>query len=348
MTTAETEATRAYRRDRELLDSQDHAGQLAGWNQSYDQISRGAFRSRLVEIEFDNFHIFQEELSQAVFQTGQCSKDTVALGVFSAMSGEARWHGGAVGMDDVLFLEGQGELVLTTPKTSSMMGFGLPTQQLESWCDDIPGSTRERVRRLSASPLRDRLAAESLRTSLTSLMCELLNRPDDKLPVAVVRQLHDELAGLIVKLLCGEPGKEERRITGKAKKVVQRARAYALDRREEPPTMIDVCKHTYVSLRTLQNCFQAVLGESPATYLKMLRLNGAKRDLIKRGGNALVSDIAADWGFWHLSQFSSDYRRMFGELPSATRTMRGGSLLAPERRECRGRCSPGPCRRPRA
>jgi len=46
--------------------------------------------------------------------------------------------------------------------------------------------------------------------------------------------------------------------------------------------MIDVCKHTYVSLRTLQNCFQTVLGESPATYLKMLRLNGVKRDLIKR------------------------------------------------------------------
>lgn len=327
MTTAETEATRAYRRDRELLDSQDHAGQLAGWNQNYDQISRGAFRSRLVEIEFDNFHIFQEELSQAVFQTGQCCKDTVALGVFSAMSGEARWHGGAVGMDDVLFLEGQGELVLTTPKTSSMMGFGLPTQQLESWCDDMPGSTRERVRRLSASPLRDRQAAESLRTSLTSLMRELLNRPDDKLPVAVVRQLHDELAGLIVNLLCGEPCKEERRITGKAKKVVQRARAYALDRREEPPTMIDVCKHTYVSLRTLQNCFQAVLGESPATYLKMLRLNGAKRDLIKRGENTRISDVAADWGFWHLSQFSSDYRRMFGELPSATRTA-GTAYLA--------------------
>jgi AraC family ethanolamine operon transcriptional activator len=201
-----------------------------------------------------------------------------------------------------------------------MMGFGLPTQQLESWCDDMPGSTRERVRRLSASPLRDRLAAERLRTSLTSLMWELLKRPDDKLPVAVVRQLHDELAGLIVNLLCGEPCKEERRVTGKAKKVVQRARAYALDRREEPPTMIDVCKHTYVSLRTLQNCFQAVLGESPATYLKMLRLNGAKRDLIKRGGNTRISDVAADWGFWHLSQFSSDYRRMFGELPSATRT----------------------------
>jgi len=31
-----------------------------------------------------------------------------------------------------------------------------------------------------------------------------------------------------------------------------------------------------------------------------------------------VQDIAARWGFWHLSHFANDYRRMFGELPSET------------------------------
>jgi AraC family ethanolamine operon transcriptional activator len=31
-----------------------------------------------------------------------------------------------------------------------------------------------------------------------------------------------------------------------------------------------------------------------------------------------VQDVAARWGFWHLSHFASDYRAMFGELPSDT------------------------------
>jgi AraC family ethanolamine operon transcriptional activator len=31
-----------------------------------------------------------------------------------------------------------------------------------------------------------------------------------------------------------------------------------------------------------------------------------------------IGDVAARWGFWHFSQFSADYRRMFGELPSET------------------------------
>ncbi|GHU15365.1 hypothetical protein AGMMS50225_28560 [Betaproteobacteria bacterium] len=31
-----------------------------------------------------------------------------------------------------------------------------------------------------------------------------------------------------------------------------------------------------------------------------------------------VGDIAARWGFWHLSHFAADYKEMFGELPSDT------------------------------
>jgi AraC family ethanolamine operon transcriptional activator len=31
-----------------------------------------------------------------------------------------------------------------------------------------------------------------------------------------------------------------------------------------------------------------------------------------------IQDIASHWGFWHLSQFAQDYKKLFGELPSAT------------------------------
>jgi AraC family ethanolamine operon transcriptional activator len=31
-----------------------------------------------------------------------------------------------------------------------------------------------------------------------------------------------------------------------------------------------------------------------------------------------VQDVAAAWGFWHLSQFATDYRKLFGMRPSET------------------------------
>ena len=30
---------------------------------------------------------------------------------------------------------------------------------------------------------------------------------------------------------------------------------------------------------------------------------------------ATVRDVAADWSFWHFSQFASDYRKLFGLQP---------------------------------
>jgi AraC family ethanolamine operon transcriptional activator len=35
-------------------------------------------------------------------------------------------------------------------------------------------------------------------------------------------------------------------------------------------------------------------------------------------GAESVQSVAASWGFWHLSRFASDYRQMFGQLPSDT------------------------------
>jgi AraC family ethanolamine operon transcriptional activator len=59
---------------------------------------------------------------------------------------------------------------------------------------------------------------------------------------------------------------------------------------------------------------------NPVAYLKLLRLNGARRDLLAAAGtNATqVQDVIARWGFWHFSRFSAEYKQMFQELPSET------------------------------
>jgi AraC family ethanolamine operon transcriptional activator len=55
-------------------------------------------------------------------------------------------------------------------------------------------------------------------------------------------------------------------------------------------------------------------------YLRLIRLNGARRSLREPLSAAVsVRDVAANWGFWHFSQFSSDYRKLFGQCPSESR-----------------------------
>jgi AraC family ethanolamine operon transcriptional activator len=101
--------------------------------------------------------------------------------------------------------------------------------------------------------------------------------------------------------------------------IVSEARDYVLANRERAVNVPELCERLHVSRRTLQYCFQDVLGMAPATYLRMIRLNGARRDLCDAtGAPRSVQDIAAAWGFWHLSQFATDYRKLFGVRPSET------------------------------
>ncbi|WP_040503359.1 helix-turn-helix domain-containing protein, partial [Herbaspirillum lusitanum] len=104
--------------------------------------------------------------------------------------------------------------------------------------------------------------------------------------------------------------------------IVGDARDYAMDNQDVPITISMLCEQLHVSRRTLQYCFEDVLGISPMTYLRSLRLNGVRRQLMQ--GAAAVSphavrvgDVAAAWGFSNFSQFSCDYKKLFGESPSS-------------------------------
>lgn len=83
--------------------------------------------------------------------------------------------------------------------------------------------------------------------------------------------------------------------------------------------MEDLCRVLKVSRRTLQYSFQEIMQLNPVSYLRAMRLNGVRRMLKLPGSERQsVQDIAALWGFWHLSHFANAYRCMFGELPSET------------------------------
>lgn len=101
-------------------------------------------------------------------------------------------------------------------------------------------------------------------------------------------------------------------------KIVRRAREYIFDRINEPIKIGEICRHVGVSRRALQYTFQDVLGVNPVAFLRMLRLNRARRDLFDSGNAFQVKDVVDRWGFWHPSRFSGEYRQMFEELPSET------------------------------
>lgn len=79
--------------------------------------------------------------------------------------------------------------------------------------------------------------------------------------------------------------------------------------------LVDYCQ---CSERSLQYAFKSFMGISPMNYVKRGRLKSVFYELESQSG-APISDIANKYGFWHMGQFASDFRKVYGRLPSEFR-----------------------------
>lgn len=70
--------------------------------------------------------------------------------------------------------------------------------------------------------------------------------------------------------------------------------------------------------RTLEAHFKLFLGTTPLGWVRRMRLAQARQEFIRRGSNATVTTVALSSGFSQLGRFAAEYRKAFGELPSAT------------------------------
>ena len=89
----------------------------------------------------------------------------------------------------------------------------------------------------------------------------------------------------------------------------------------EKVTLSALASACSVPERTLLRQFEQFVGDSPLAYLRRLRLNTARSELLRADGRDKISDIANRCGFSHLGRFAREYRQLFGESPSATREL---------------------------
>lgn len=99
---------------------------------------------------------------------------------------------------------------------------------------------------------------------------------------------------------------------------VRRVQEYLQAHAHEPVNAETLAEIAGVSLRSLYAGFKDFCGVSPMQYLRELRLDRARADLLAGAGNVAVAGVALRWGFGHLGRFSAEYKARFGEHPSDT------------------------------
>lgn len=86
----------------------------------------------------------------------------------------------------------------------------------------------------------------------------------------------------------------------------------------EPVQLDLLAQAAGVRPRTLEAHFKMFLGTTPLGWVRRMRLARARQEFIRRGPNATVTTVALSGGFSQLGRFAAEYRKAFGELPSAT------------------------------
>lgn len=82
----------------------------------------------------------------------------------------------------------------------------------------------------------------------------------------------------------------------------------------------DIAKAADCAPRTISSAFRDRLGLSPMSYVRNLRLDRIRQDILTTTDN--VGTIAYRWGVSHLGRFAGDYHSRFHELPSDTAVRR--------------------------
>jgi AraC-like DNA-binding protein len=111
--------------------------------------------------------------------------------------------------------------------------------------------------------------------------------------------------------------------------LVRRAERFMTDNADTPITVSDVADHLGVSVRSLQAGFHKWRETTPTAFLRRLRLQLVRDQLLRSGQETTVTTVALRYGFAHLGRFSAHYRRAFGEEPSLT--LRRGRSKGPRR-----------------
>jgi len=270
-----------------------------GWVQQYQQMSPGHFAGRIRYLDLQGVEVYEEQMNTRVEQN------------FSAPSGSLAFCFDR--SDNALYLlNEESRNIWITPENYQEIAVVFGPEFVRHNGLDVA-----RLEGLFMAPLngaQNALFSRWLSSTLTKLTQTL--DPVDR--DALTQQLLDDCLFILDNAcVCLDRGGLQRR--AEERTTMKRVGEWAADSPDETLNLLELARMAGVPLRQLQQTFKAYTGMSPSQWLRLRRLNGARRELLNRSAApTTVAEVAMNWSFWHLGRFSNSYRALFDELPSET------------------------------
>ncbi len=305
------------------FDVNQQAESLVKWEQRYNQHSQGAFSGYLDELSLGGMHLFEEYTNQTLLQQCCVNEQSLWLG-FSLQAQRPKINGTQIEDGQLMIRPSGVEFELITPEDFHIYGLVLENQALQN---ELVGLDADlwvnNISQIMVSEPNSRVSYElakiiTLMLHDNAMLSSTLTNEQRKARTERLSPLiRSAVADLLVQT---ETGLREVHSSAPAKRrVLERIRTHIQQTGKYPLTTSELCQIAYVSRRTLQYSFEHELGVSPIQYLRDCRLNEIRRILLTREGELLISDLAMEFGFYHISTFNEHYKQLFSETPTQTR-----------------------------
>lgn len=296
------------------------AEQLTGYDQSYLQLTAGAFRGRFLSAHLDDsLSVHLEYCNQGLEQEVAGRPDCYCFGLVLAESTGFCASGVSMGMDDLLLLPPGSDFHLLSPVDGAVMAISVNREALAlyrpllartvDWLQGLP--TRPHV-------LHEPALASHLRTDVQLALETAGQEHTAVCGQELARALLGSLLSTLAVRVAGEPAAKRAAPVSYQRFVHCRQ---LLDLADEAAWSTDnLASLTATSKRSVEASFTHTVAMGPLSYLRLRRLHRVRAELLDPGNAAQsIGDLAARHGFWDWSHFTGHYRRLFGESPSQTR-----------------------------
>jgi len=305
-------------------DVNQHAHSLQNWPQEYAQLSSGKFEGFLEDIQLDSVRVFRERMKQSVVQNTHTPTGKISLMIphhmdVSDTSEQAR----QIMADGVTLLPYESDFAFVGPAELDYSIISIDDERLQNL---LSPETYLRLIgfKKSHGVKTDSVTLTKLRHHLALLVGQLTAN-ESALSATQNQQrlkaVEDHI--ILIALTLYEPDEtgisQPKRLGNQHNYIVQRCHDYVTSSEGSCASVVDICESLHIPHRTLNYSFHKTTGTSPMQYLRAVKLNAARRELLQSGFS--ITDIAANYGFFHMGYFSQEYRRLFGETPSMTRKL---------------------------
>ncbi|WP_087753514.1 AraC family transcriptional regulator [Paraburkholderia caledonica] len=301
-------------------------------SQAFDIVYGGSFEHRLLSSKRANMEHERLTLGEVRLETGcydfpvvargSMPRNAMCIGFMAEGSDVTRYNTVAIGQEDVQIYPAGVELLYHALGASRWVNFTVPEEHLQETALARAGRPLE-LPEFAAISVRLRPGGRAMLTCLANDalgIAKSLEPAGGMAPEFASEMSRSLVAGYVDALVDATPmGQSDSSLAERRHHhLILACERLIVSGEEADIALAEIARRSGYSLRSLELIFRRSVGMTPGRWFMNVRLNGALRDLLVAGPTCTVAEVASRWGFRHMSRFSEQYRKAFGELPSCT------------------------------